>query len=118
MMHKSRRWCVTQAESFEQLAHNLTEHTWTKCTGFELAGYLFLNDSTSADGAQEYAVVRRPTEEGEPFMQVESVTFGWCSMEEALAHVLVAIRGKFDDQGQPVSPVIETPQIHKCGNCA
>lgn len=119
MMHESRRWNVTQAESLEQLARNLTEHTWTKCTGFELAGYLFLNDSTSEDGAQEYAILRKPTEPVQPYLQVESVTFGWYRLDQAEDLIRQTLRGEFDAHGQAVRPKIETPHAHgHCGNCA
>ena len=87
MMHKKRRWCVGPVENAEALAEKLTQHSWTLCTGFELLGYLFLNDATSEDGAQEYAVVRRPAEPGQPWIQVESVTFG--SVRQRLARTLV-----------------------------
>jgi hypothetical protein len=77
MMHSKRRWSVVRVSSAEDLARILTETTWCCCCGFELAGYLFLNDATSADGAQEYAVVKRGAD-GEAWRQVESITFSWC----------------------------------------
>jgi hypothetical protein len=58
MIHDKRVYNVTTAGSVEELAALLTEHTWTLCTGFELQGYLFLNDSFTEDGAQEYTVVK------------------------------------------------------------
>ena len=73
MFHDRRTWCVSPVETPEELAEKLTEHSWCICTGFEIQGYLFLNDATSEDGAQEYAVVRRPTKDGEPFLQVEKM---------------------------------------------
>lgn len=56
MLHKNRRWCVTPVASAEELAEKLTEMTWCGCSGFRLGGYLWLNDATSPDGAQEFAV--------------------------------------------------------------
>jgi hypothetical protein len=56
MMHKHRCSCVGPIEDPAQLAEWLTQRSWTLCTGFAIAGYLFLNDATSEDGAQEYAV--------------------------------------------------------------
>jgi|SRR5215472_11785305 len=79
MMHKQRRHYVGTVETAEQLAEKLTQHTWTLCTGFRLGGFLFLNDSTSEDGAAEWAVVRESDS-----MQVESITFGWCDQARAL----------------------------------
>ena len=85
MMH-SRRWCVGAVRDAEELAHKLTESTWTLCTGFQLGEYVFLNDSTSEDGAQEYAVVKRLS--ATQWVQLESIIFGWCTLERALNHVL------------------------------
>lgn len=81
MLHRSRRWSLTLVASSHELATKLTEHTWTTCTGFECNGWLFLNDSTSADGAQEYAVVRRDSDGNA--RQYESVTFGWMTRAQA-----------------------------------
>ena len=67
-----RRWCVTDVSCAEHLAVALTGQTWCGCTGFRFGGYLWLNDATSPDGAQEFAVVRI-----RDHAQVESVTFGW-----------------------------------------
>jgi hypothetical protein len=81
MMHGKRHWQVAELETPDELASKLTEYDWTGCTGFRLAGsrLVYLNDSTSADGAQEYGVVV-----AESGRQVESVTFGWMKKEEAL----------------------------------
>ena len=121
MLYTKRTWCVTPAENAETLARKLTEYTWTLCTGFELADYLFLNDSTSEDGASEWAIVRLPRGGGEPFLQVESITFGWCSYERALEYIQGAIAGKFDafDFVAPVRPRLQSREEHKvCPLCA
>ena len=64
------KWVAIARDLFsvdpEQLASNLTG----------------LNVSTSEDGAQEFAVVKIPSAAGAPFLQVESITFGWCSKDE------------------------------------
>ncbi len=119
-MHK-RRWCVGEVRDAEELARQLTGRTWTLCTGFELGGYLFLNDSTSEDAAQEYAVIKRPADPGGPFIQVESVTFGWCSSAKALAYVRSVIAGDMDGTGlcRQVRPQLDTPTTHGgCHLCA
>lgn len=76
MLHQHRRFGVITVQSAGELVENLTEHTWTLCTGFSLQGLLFLNDSFSEDGAQEYAVVR----DGR---QIESLTVSRMSRAEA-----------------------------------
>jgi hypothetical protein len=87
MMHDRRSFSVTNVESAEELARTLTEHTWTLCSGFRLGRYLFLNDPTSEDGAQEYAVFREPAGTSKRYRQVKSITFSWCSYEHALGYI-------------------------------
>ena len=58
MIHHHRRFGVITVQSVGELVENLTEHTWTLCTGFSLPGLLFLSDSFSKDGAQEYTGLR------------------------------------------------------------
>jgi hypothetical protein len=62
MFHPDRRFSIVSEEDPEELALKLTRQNLTSCTGFERAGYLFLNDSTGPDGAQEYAVFRKEPE--------------------------------------------------------
>ncbi len=120
MLHNHRRWSVESVASAEHLAYNLTAHTWCGCNGFELAGYWFLNDTTSADGAQEYAAVKQDGPDGQP-LQVESITFSWCDYDQALDHIRRIIDGQCDTAGfgSAVHPLIETPEQHgRCPLCA
>lgn len=119
-MHGKRRFCVGSVASAAELARKLTAQTWTLCTCFELAGYLFLNDSTCEDGAQEYSVVKRAGPGDRP-LQVESITFGWCAEEQALSYIQQAIRGEMDgnDFARSVDLRLETPDKHgRCDYCA
>jgi hypothetical protein len=120
MLHDARRWCVSPVDSAEELAHKLTEYTWTCCTAFEFQSYLWLNDATCADGAQEYAVVKRNGPQGKP-LQIESITFSWCDFAKALAYIERTLRGDDDgnDFAREVTPVLETPDQHgRCHHCA
>ena len=119
MFHDDRRWFVTKAVSAEDLARKLTEMTWTGCTAFALDEYLWLNDATSPDGAQEYAVLKRRGPRGTP-IQIESVTMSWCDYDRVLAHIERTLRGEDDqnDLTREVSPVLETPKEHgRCPLC-
>ena len=118
MLHKRGYWSVTPVSNPEELATKLTEHTWTLCTGFSLGGYLFLNDSTSEDGAQEYAVVK-PLRDG-GFVQVESITFGWCTKGRAFELIRKTLRGEYDAEAAfgRVKPNLEPPEGHRCPYCA
>ena len=117
MMHKRRTFCVSPVATAEDLAEKLTNYTWTLCTGIRLGGYLFLNDSTCEDGAQEYAVIKET--EGGQLLQVESITFGWCDRDSALAYIRRTLAGEFDAGGVPLTARLETPEQHgRCPHCA
>jgi hypothetical protein len=95
MLHRSRQWSVWPVDSAEALAAMLVQSTWTGCQAFIFAGYLFANDATSSDGAQEYAVLK-PNANGSSLSQIESITFSWCSEERALELIREILLGKFD----------------------
>ncbi len=120
MFHHDRIWCVTRLASSEELARKLHRIVWTCCTAFELGGYLWLNDSTSPDGATEFAVLKRCSVDGR-LLQVESITFSWCDYDETLQYIQQALRGEFDDGNfvQEVQPQLQTPDEHgRCPHCA
>src|SRR5262245_14566957 len=119
MLHRKRTWCVTSVEIADELAEKLIEYTWTSCTAFEHRGYLFLNDSTGPDGAQEYAILRK-NDDG-TWLQIESITFSWCNSEKARDYIRRIVAGEFDlvDYAALVYPKLETPAQHRqCPNCA
>lgn len=114
MVHRERRYCVVGVDSVEELAGRLTEHTWCGCNGFRLGDLLFLNDSFSPDGAQEFGVVR----DG---VQFESITFSWCSRTEAERYIRECLATTPADYPMrvPVGNQIEAPEEHgRCGHCA
>ena len=123
MMHAHRVFCVSPVESAEELAHMLTERTWTLCCGFYVRGhegYLFLNDATCEDGAGEFSVILGGVGP-ERHVQVESITFSWCAFDQALAYVRDALAGRMDgnDFARPVTLRLETPEQHqRCSLCA
>jgi hypothetical protein len=127
MMHSRRTFYVCPVETADELAEKLTAHTWALCTAFRLRDHLFLNDSTSEDGAQEYAVVHGLARfagviagaVGGPAIQVESITFGWCDRAKALDSIRRTLDGEFDAAGRPVTLRLETRDQHdRCGHCA
>ena len=123
MLHSKRVWCVSEVASAEELARKLTETTWCCCTAFSVAShprYVWLNDSTSPDGAQEYAVCRVGMDNSD-VRQLESITFGWCDYEQALKHILATLNGEDDNNewAHPASAMIQTAEEHgRCGHCA
>jgi hypothetical protein len=95
MLHSQRAWYLQAIGCPENLAYKLAHCTWTGCTAFELQDYIFANDATSADGAQEYAILK-PSLDGSSLVQIESITFSWCSEEQALELIREIISGKYD----------------------
>ena len=79
-----------------------------------------MNDSTCEDGAQEYAVFREPSGSLELYRQVESITFSWCSYEQALGCVRRVLIGGFDGGGWDTpAPNVEDVAMHEvCRHCA
>ena len=144
MMHKDRVWCVAPVETAEELAHKLTQYSWCCCCGFELGDYLWLNDATGEDSAQEYACIRKPTAGDPHYRQIESITCSWTDEQQMLAHIhsihddkppppidsgpvvvarsgseLAAALGGKQSTGKIVHPTIETPEQHgRCPLCA
>jgi hypothetical protein len=122
MMHSRRRFSVSQVSTAEELAHMLSERTWTLCSGFYVAGheeYLFLNDATHEDGAGEYGVIKGKVGP-EPVVQLESITFSWCTPAKALGYIRMALAGQMDgtDLRRTMTLRLETPAQHRrCRLC-
>jgi hypothetical protein len=114
----NRVYCLNSVPTVEDLADKLLTATWCLCTAFRLDGHhdtLFLNDSTSPDGIQEYAVVRHI--EG-AWYQVNSISFGWIdNPERAASYLTTAISGGYDaDKEDPEALCFHDPQ-HPCAFC-
>jgi hypothetical protein len=119
MLHNNRRWCIRMIDSPEELSAKLTETIWCGCTGFQIGSYLWLNDSISPDGAQEFAVIKVKST-GE-WIQLESITFGWCDYEQTLKLVLATLNGQDDRNSwrKRVHLRLESESIHgRCRLCA
>lgn len=120
--HRSRRWCLAEVETAEELGHKLVEQTWRCCAAYRITGgpsYFFLNDAISSDGAQEYAVVQR-LEDGS-YRQVESMTFSWSTVERSVELINEVLAGCYDDAdyAYPTPVRIESPKEHGlCRHCA
>ena len=80
MIHMDRVFNVKTCSAEEMIADFEHTRSWTLCSAWRVGDTLYLNDSFSEDGAQEYAVVRIQSDGQQA--QFESVTFGWMSAEE------------------------------------
>lgn len=123
MMHSNRVWSVSEVATAEELAEMLVKTVWCCCSAYRVAGhpdYVWLNDATSEDGAQEYAVCRIGPEEGQ-LTQIESITFSWCTVDKAERYIRSTLDGHDDDNdwARPVSATIQTAEEHgRCPLCA
>lgn len=120
MLHLHRRWAVIDCDSAAALAKAVTAHTWTRCTAFRVTGtaYVFVNDAFTEDGAQEYGVLKA-LGDGR-YVQVESITFSWCSAVHAYRHIQRVLAGADDEFAGPALTLrIEDRYTHgRCLHCA
>lgn len=87
--------------------------------GFRLGDYLFLNDATHEDAAQEFAVLKDLG--GGRYRQIESWTVSWMEYDSLVQHVAYCLAGNLDDLkwGFSVAPRLQTPEEHgRCHFCA
>lgn len=118
MLHRQRIWTIAPVNDAKTLAAQLTQHTWCCCNGFRLGKYRFVNDATCADGAQEYAVLKP---QGSHFVQIESVTFSWMTLDQALDLIRRVMAGEYDREcyGKIHRRRLQTPVEHgRCAHCA
>lgn len=112
MFFEKRRYHVVTIDDPILLAEKLTQHTWCGCTAFQHKDLLFVNDSSSPGGAQEYAVIAHGR-------LIESITFGWCSEAKALGYIERLVSGELRGDYGAVNVTVETPAQHgRCGQCA
>jgi hypothetical protein len=87
MLFQNRLHAVTARNDLAELAHELTNTTACPSAGFRYNNLLLLNDSSSPDGAQEYAVFfigDDPLRHGQNRItkkQIESITCSWMTAE-------------------------------------
>ena len=120
MWNTKRRWCVNTIDNVDEIASGLTGNTQVLCTGIRWRGLLILNDATSEDGGQEYAVIDENNGH-----QVESLTCSWMDPDELKQSLIAIAEGSgrcvlmvtaWTDQKDPRKR-IETPEQHRKRRC-
>jgi hypothetical protein len=117
--HDKRIWSVKTLASGEELIDKLANHCWCLCCGFRVGEYLFLNDATHGDGAQEFAVIRH-VGDGK-YRQIESWTVSWMNQHELAERITGCLAGEIDDAewSREVTLRLQTPEEHKrCPYCS
>jgi len=112
-MHKQRIFKVSDVFRGESLspatlARALVQHSWTLCSGFRIGHLLFLNDATSEDGAQEYAVFDERLGK-----QVESLTCSWFEEEDLERAIVKLLAGEGGCEPWGATPSL----AHAEGSC-
>ena len=111
MVHSKRVYRVVDKATASELARILAEHTWCGCNGFRIGHLVFLNDSFSADGAQEYAVFDERRN-----CQIESLTVSWMTRESLEATITRLLDTGAEWCGSPL-PSLDHPK-GPCYACA
>ncbi|MGA2669833.1 MAG: hypothetical protein ABSF21_00195 [Dehalococcoidia bacterium] len=141
MFFEKRIYSIQEIETIDDLAENLTQHIWPLCTGFSHKGLLFLNDSTSEDGAGEWAVLipkdkmldEYEIEDFRPVplptkiikanipdgmaIQIESITFGWCNQHEGVECILKCLDYLNGKAPLPFAAPAKINLNHPAGTC-
>ncbi len=116
MFFEKRVYKVKEVYDIDWLAQRLTRGTWCLCNGFKFSGVWFLNDSTSEDGVQEYAAIT--LDAAGNFIQVESISFGWCSVEKAKWYIMDCVRYAYRlDKNPPLKRIVFPKLDHVAGAC-
>jgi hypothetical protein len=112
VIHHRRTYDVTAVASTKELAKKLATLTWCGCNGFRHGPLLILNDSFSADGAQEFAVWHE-----QRGVQVDSITASWMDEQKLLRCIERLLREAADatpisDAQMPSTNHGKTPCMH------
>ena len=118
MFHANRRFSVATVDAAEQLVDMLHKRSWCLCQGFRHRNYLLLNDSTSEDGAGEFAAYKQLPDDY--VLQVESLTISWMNRIEIEQCIRELVQGSYDDvarllRSKPERLALQTPKEH--GTC-
>jgi len=118
MFFEKRKYTIKEyksvADDVARLAYDLADVTFCGCQGFKIDNYYLLNDSTGADGAQEYAVFKKVDNQ---LIQIESITFSWCNHHEALQYISNILFGKYDNENYKSIDFAERIDNHKNMSC-
>ena len=137
MLFPQRFHTALNCESLGFIAHELARFgTMTCCTGYRWEQFLFLNDATCEDGAQEYAVLRLDEavqrELTRPLRveatQIESLTLSWFESKtkdpemrllEKEAHVLKLLQQGVNSSLNLGNVMIRIEGLsnHSCSHC-
>jgi hypothetical protein len=106
MFFENRVYQVIQVGTPDDLAQRLKEMTLCLCAAFQCGDLLLVNDSTSEDGAQEYAAIRGGR-------LIDSITVSWCQLGD-LVRILGELHARAGGDYGPAPVRLD----HPAGPCA
>lgn len=101
MNHPARTFTVHDVDTVDELARLLTRRRWALNAGFRCRGYLFLNDSTSAQGPFELAVVRE-----RDLVESERIRVSQCTLNDLSLILWAIVEADFGIEGDSVGKSI------------
>lgn len=108
MVHVRREFRVVNERSVNLFVDRLVENTWCLCNGFRYQHLLFLNDSFSVNGAQEFAVFDE--RDGK---EIDSLTVSWMSKDELTQAIARLLKTEHQESAKHKMPSI----VHPEGSC-
>ncbi len=116
MNHPNRVFSITEVPDLKILAIQMFHDSLSICSGYQLDEFLFLNDSFSEDGKQEFAVLK--INDGE-LIQIETITFlNWSFSYRLLELALTAAMDSKLNMGSYNELRLEDISEHHCDLCA
>ena len=108
MLHAKRQHDVKEYADLGVMCDKLINHSWCLCAGFKWKSITLLNDSTSEDALQEYAVIKNGR-------AIESLTVSWIKADKLAEYIQ---EYEANTHGADFGPV--QPQSHPrdCDLCA
>jgi len=120
MIHPNRDFAVSDmSDDLESLAHNMSQITWCLCSSWKVDDFLLLNDSFSEDGASEFAICKILKTDGDTteVEQIESVTFSWFTVDQALDYLIMIKEGKIKKPYEFGTFSVKTKSPRAHGSC-
>jgi hypothetical protein len=115
MIHTDRVFGITEVPDVKTLANQLFHYTCTRCSGYQLGEYLFLNDSFSEDSKQEFAVFRITELD---YIKIESITISCRNFTEHHLELALTVAMESKLNMGTYGLKLELAECHQCDLCA
>ncbi|NPV62992.1 MAG: hypothetical protein HPY61_10275 [Methanotrichaceae archaeon] len=120
LFHNDRRYCVKHCSAVDELVADIVREKCILCRGWEVDGYLFLNDSFDESGIFDIAVLRIKDRIGNQYVcdQIDSIAIDLYDANQLREYINAAMKPDVLAHGEQ-TVTIETPRAHQgCVWCA